>query len=283
MTTSEALWSVPENPLLNLEIALAEAGAHRETCQPELASASPREGRTAAAPANAPEIAQPEALESRPTQELSAEGRKAFYLMNPTAPEACLQQFRQLRGRLFRLQETLARQRVACRSLFVTSPSPGEGKSFVAMNLALMMAVAPECRILLVDCNVRRPSFPAWFHIPAGEGLRDAMAGACWRSVSRRLPGTNLCVTGLGEQERSAQEPLDYNRLRAWMNRVEDDFDWIVLDGPSLKESADAEMLSYAADRTLLVVRRGETTFEAMDHCLARIDDTMLAGVVLNR
>ncbi|MBI4889194.1 MAG: CpsD/CapB family tyrosine-protein kinase [Acidobacteria bacterium] len=216
-------------------------------------------------------------------QELSADGRKAFFLMRREAPEAYLQQFRQLRSRLFRFQETLGRQRVDCRSLLVTSPSAGEGKSFVASNLALMMAVAPQCRILLADCNVHRPSFPERFHLREGAGLRNALAGAPWQSVSRRLKGTNLFVTGLGTQTSSSQEPLDYNKLKSWMDDVKKDFQWIILDGTSLEESPDAEMLSYATDRTLLVVRKGQTRFEEMDRCLSKIDDSLLAGVVFNQ
>jgi Mrp family chromosome partitioning ATPase len=224
-----------------------------------------------------------EGEENPPILALSTEGRKAFFLVARDAPEAYLQQFRQLRSRLFRLQETLQRQRTECRSLLVTSPSPGEGKSFVAMNLALMMAVAPECRILLADCNVRRPSFAERFRIPDGAGLREALRGASWQSVARKLPGTSLHVMGLGQEAPMVQDPLDYQKLKGWMNRVQSDFDWIVLDGPSLQESPDAEMLSYTADRTLLVIRKGETPFEAMDHCLSWIDDTLLAGVVFNR
>jgi Mrp family chromosome partitioning ATPase len=260
-----------DNPLLNLATALHEA----ETA-PE---AAPDDERSVTRPSQFREpAAEPPAV-----AELTPEGRRAFLLMSREAPENYLQQFRQLRSRLFRMQAHLRLQQQAFKSMLVTSPSQGDGKSFVALNLALMMAVAPGCRILLADCNVRRPSFPKRFRFPEGPGLREAIKGAPWQAVARQLPGMNLYVTGLGAEAPSTKDPLDCDQLSAWLAKAGGDFDWILLDGPALDESPDAEMLAYATDRTLMVLRREKSEFQHVDRCMATIDPGLLAGVVLNR
>lgn len=207
---------------------------------------------------------------------------RAFDLLSKHAPEKYLQEFRQLRSRLQRVRclREVSGQRT--RSILVTSPREGQGKTFVAMNLALMIAVAPETRILLVDLNVRRPSFQQRFKLPAAAGLEEMINGKDWREAVWWMPDTQLHVATLSDAPRDIMDPLHYDRLAARLEELTDSFDWIIFDGPPLLESPDAEIAALLADATLLVVSRERTTFEEMDNCVSRLGPGKLAGVVYN-
>lgn len=207
---------------------------------------------------------------------------RAFHLLSKNAPEQYLQEFRQLRGRLQRVRGLRELNGVRTRSILVTSPRPRQGKSFVALNLALMIAVAPEARILLVDLNVRRPSFNARFKLPPGPGIEEIIAGADWREAAWWMPDTQLHIAPLSETPRDIMDPLHYDQLASRLEELSSSFDWILFDGPSLLESPDAEIAAHLADATLLVASREKTTFEEMDDCVARLAPGKLAGVVYN-
>jgi len=187
-----------------------------------------------------------------------------------------------MRSRLQRVRCLRETQGLRTKSILVTSPKEGQGKTFVALNLALMIAVAPEARILLMDLNVRRPSFQKRFRLPAGPGLEEIIAGADWREGVWWMPDTQLHIAALGDSPRDIMDPLHYDRLSSRMEELGSSFDWILLDGPSLLESPDAEIAAMLADATLLVAPRAKTTFEEMDECVSRLGPGKLAGVVYN-
>jgi Mrp family chromosome partitioning ATPase len=200
----------------------------------------------------------------------------------PETPEEVLNQFRQLRGRLFR-QKELRSLGNSLHSLLVTGPEMGEGKTFITLNLGLMMAVAPGCRVLVVDVNVRRPAFPERLGL-GGFGLRQALDGEPWQQVARRCKGMELYVMPLGPNPHpESLDPIDLGRLRSWLREQTEHFDWILLDGPSLNESPDAEMLARACDSSLLVLRSGCTRFRRLHESLARLEGSAVSGAVFNR
>jgi Mrp family chromosome partitioning ATPase len=219
---------------------------------------------------------------ARTVRKLEPENLRAFPLLSRHAPEKHLQEFRRMRSRLYQVRAMRELHGLRTRSLLITSPRRGEGKSYVALNLALMIAVAPEARILVVDLNVRRPSFQSRFRLPKGPGLEEIIAGADWREAAWWMPDTQLYVTTLSDSPRDIMDPLNYDRLSKRIGALESSFDWIIFDGPPLLETPDAEIASLLTDATLLVVRREETTFSEMDECVSRLAPGRLAGVTYN-
>lgn len=220
--------------------------------------------------------------EEAPPRRLEPGNLRAFPLLSKHTPESYLQEFRQMRSRLQRVRVLREAHGLKAKTILITSPRPGEGKSFVALNLALMIAVAPESRILLADLNVKRPSFQSRFKLPKGPGLEEIIAGAAWNRACWWMPDTRLHVTTLSDSPRDLMDPLHYDKLAARIEKLAADFDWILFDGPSMLEGPDAEIASALADVTLLVVRRNETSFTEMDECVSRVAPGRLAGVVYN-
>ncbi len=96
------------------------------------------------------------------------------------------------------------------------------------------------------------------------------------------MPDTQLYLATLSNAPRDLMDPLHYDKLSARLGQLGALFDWIILDGPPLLESPDAEIASLLADATLMVVRKQKTSFAEMDECTSRLAPGRLAGVVYN-
>jgi len=234
----------------------------------------------AGAPSPVPPLVAPE---DPPAAELTKAQLSGFSLLSRYASEATLAEFRVLRSRLIRIKQLHENSGRRFRSLHVTSAIQGEGKTFVALNLGLMIAVSPHVRVLVVDVNVQRPSFQSRLRISQFPGLREGLLGAPWKGFVHKVPEMNLYVAPLGIAQNTPMEPVDGNLLQSWLSRVAEDFDWIILDGSALEESPEAEMISYVADSNLVAVDPRTSNFQLLDRNLSKIREASLAGVVLNR
>src|SRR5215204_2463475 len=119
--------------------------------------------------------------------------------------ETPAEEFRTLRTRLNHLQ-TLQ----PLHTVIVTSPSPAEGKTFTAVNLALAQAHLAENAVLLADFDLRRPIVHSLFQIDRSPGLSDYLTGQCsFAQALRRLEGMNLYVLPAGSPVRNPLELLN--------------------------------------------------------------------------
>ena len=114
------------------------------------------------------------------------------------------EQYRQLRTRLSHAEGT-----TALRTILITSPQKGEGKSITAANLALTMAQELQRRVVLVEADLRKPSLQQMFGLPSGPGLAEFLAGACdLREALKFLPSHNLTVMPAGSMPANPAELL---------------------------------------------------------------------------
>jgi Mrp family chromosome partitioning ATPase len=192
-------------------------------------------------------------------------------ILKAEAPEALLAQMRLLRGRL------LSRFLGQPQALLLTSMEGSAGRTFVGLNLALMMGVLPELRVLLVDATGGPGSLESQLDLEATRGLWGPDETTFWQA-----PGTQLCFAACGRQEKALGQWLDLaplaSRLPAWRQR----FDVVIVDAPPLLATPEAEEMSRVCDAALVVVRREQTTFANMQDGLARLGNKPLAGFVLN-
>lgn len=225
--------------------------------------------------------AQPAFVGAAEPAPLTQAGQQGFDLLARRTSEAYLSCFRQLRGRLMRRREIAEAGGERFQTLLVTSPEPGDGKTFVASNLALMLAVPEGSRVLLAEGNFDRPVFESRFDLRGVPGIRELVSGTPVAEATRSLPGMGLYVSSLGTATPSAMEPMDFRQTRRWLDAASGEFDWIVLDGPSL-DSPEAETLAFLCDGVLLVLRPGRTPFSAADAAMTKLDPSRVAGAVFN-
>ena len=169
------------------------------------------------------------------------------------------------------------------QTLVVTSANPGEGKTTVAGNLALALAQG-ESKVLLVDCDMRRPSVHKKFRISNTYGISDLLVGnKKMESVAHKY-NDNLTIVPSGKIPPNPAEMLGSKAMTAFLEEMKKHFDYIVLDTPPLQAVTDAQILSTKVDGTLIVVRAGVTKKEAVHNAISIINKVNgnLIGTVLN-
>jgi capsular exopolysaccharide synthesis family protein len=169
-------------------------------------------------------------------------------------------------------------------TLTVTSPVPGDGKSFVSAHLAKAFADAGR-RTVIVDGDLRRGGLHANFAVARQPGLLEyLLESSTLDDVLRDTPRENLAVLPRGGSDPRAAERLMSPRIAALMTELGRRFDVIIVDSPPLGAGIDPLVLGTATSSILLVLRAGETD-RGMAHAklklLARLPIRLL-GAVLN-
>ena len=149
------------------------------------------------------------------------------------------------------------------KTLLITSPSPGEGKSTLASNLAVAMAQAGN-RILLLDADFRKPTQQKVWGIDRGIGLSNVLAGnqslvEAVRPTS--IPG--LDVLPCGPIPANPSEILNSQMFADVLEKVAEKYDHVLLDSPPVMPVTDARILAASADVTILAVRAEKTQRKA--------------------
>lgn len=190
-----------------------------------------------------------------------------------------MEEFRTLRSRLYQFRE-----KQPLRTLLVTSALPGEGKTFVAANLAQAIVKQHERRALLIDADLRRPQLHLSLGAAPAPGLSDYLLGkADELSILQRGSMNNLFFIARGQPVSNPSELLAGGRLKELLKRLAPVFDWIILDSPAAIAVSDASLLAQECDGLLMVVRAAETPFDLAQKVRQDFADRLLVGVVLNR
>jgi capsular exopolysaccharide synthesis family protein len=197
-------------------------------------------------------------------------------LTDPYAAEC--EQFRTLRTELFHAAEAGRTQIVT-----VTSAVADEGKTSTLLNLALSIAQSRERRILVIEGDLRRPSFSSYLAIQPAVGLNDVLSG------ERDLFSSMFCVNGLGlyvlpvtEEAKNPTEMLSSERLGEMLARLREYFDFILLDSPPVIPFADSRLLANQSDAVILVIRAGVAPYETVEKAIEALSRRRILGIVLN-
>jgi capsular exopolysaccharide synthesis family protein len=188
--------------------------------------------------------------------------------------------FRRIRAAI----ATPSRPHIASR-LLVTSAAPNEGKSLVALNLAIALAKAGQ-RVLLLDADLRRPTVHRNFDLEASPGFtnllrRDAEGLTAIRGTST----ANLFVLTSGAEHSDAAELLSSPNFQTLIGVLEGRFNWIVFDSPPIGPVADACIIARLVPQTLFVVAADSTTVASAGAAIDQLKaaEAKILGVVLNR
>jgi capsular exopolysaccharide synthesis family protein len=157
------------------------------------------------------------------------------------------------------------------RTLLVTSPSAGEGKTTSAMELAHNISQLGK-RVLIIDADLRNPSLHRLFNVDNQVGLSNILAGASdARPAVQKTREPNLSVMTSGPLPPSPPELLAGDALPELLERLRGEFDMIVLDGPPVLGLADAPLLAHRAEATLLIAAAEATRGDALRGALQRL------------
>src|SRR5437667_11638118 len=192
--------------------------------------------------------------------------------------EAPMEEFRTLRTRLNHMKSLQP-----IHTVVVTSPSPAEGKSITATNLALAQAHLAGNTTLLADFDFRRPLVHTLFGLDRSPGITDFLLGkAPLHRAIKKIAGTNLFVIPAGEAVINPLELLNLREVKHLVDCLPTLFNWIILDSPPLLFAADANLLSTLCHGTLLVVRIGHTTIDSVTRAMQSLCNNNVLGIVVN-
>ncbi len=189
---------------------------------------------------------------------------------------AVLEQMRTLRSRVC---EIAANHDL--KTILITSALPGEGKSLVSLNLAFSLNKLARKKILLVDCDLRRPRIQSTLHLPNGPDMQDYLAGdVCFEEIGFEVtPGLHIIPTVATD---NAPELLQGARMTEFVRRARQHYDFVLLDSPPLAGVADSEMLVTVCDGVLFVVRADSTASNIATEAVNRVRPKLI-GAVLNQ
>ncbi len=188
------------------------------------------------------------------------------------------EKFRLLRARLRNVRE-----RRQLQKLVITSAVPNEGKTLVAMNLAVCLAKHTDEKILLLEGDLRQPTLGEHLGMKSLPGIGE------WASMNEsihkfiyRFDELQLWILPAGSAPEDPVNILQSARFLELYKQLSTCFDWIIIDAPPLLPMADVSFWSRQADGLLLVVREGHTPKNILKKGLETLDNPKLIGVVLN-
>ncbi len=200
------------------------------------------------------------------------------FLTPPVLPQnvVAMEQCRVIRSRL---RDTLRAKKM--KSVMLTSATASEGKTLLAVNLAYALSQIENTRVLLVDCDLRRPSVATFLKMNPKRGLstflmnNDSLEQVTWRLT----PSLNVVPTL--ELMEDAAELLHGSRMQQFLTQVSAEYNIVLIDGPPLLPIVDAQVLAGMVDSVVMVVRAETTPYDLANQAALLVKHKLI-GSILN-
>jgi capsular exopolysaccharide synthesis family protein len=179
------------------------------------------------------------------------------------------------------------------RSVTITSPLKGDGKSTVAMNIAgalgeiAVSSIEREARVLVIDADMRRPSLHKKFDVPNEFGLTDILVGrASLAQAVQRTDRPGVDVLTSGTHSPNPIKLLQSSRFDALLREARERYATVIVDAPALVPVFDAAILANKTDGTVMILSANQTDRRSTRRAIARLETVgvnELIGTVMNR
>jgi capsular exopolysaccharide synthesis family protein len=171
------------------------------------------------------------------------------------------------------------------KSLLITSPRPHDGKSAIALSLAIMLAEGGKRTVLLIEGDLHYPTLT--HRLGLDQQLVTGLADCLERKIDvfsaiRRIKPLEIYLLPAGKTLAHPTELLQSDALSGIMQSLREQFDWVVVDSPPVMPLSDALLLRQRTDATLLVIRAGCTPRDAVDEAVALVGKKNILGMLLN-
>src|SRR5262245_27307883 len=165
----------------------------------------------------------------------------------------------------------------------ITSSRPGEGKTTIAISLAISAATG-GLKVALVDADLRHPSASRFFKLEQEKGLVDLLVGATtFEKVLRFQNDLQLMVIPAGSKTLNPPDVLGSERMKMLISHLGETFDYVVLDTPPVGPVIDPVIVANLSDKTIFVVQWASTPRDLVEASLRQVSTRKrVAGIVLN-
>ncbi|MFN0171066.1 MAG: CpsD/CapB family tyrosine-protein kinase [Bryobacteraceae bacterium] len=170
------------------------------------------------------------------------------------------------------------------RLFMVSSPGAGDGKTLSAINIAGVLGLRENVKVLLIDADFRRPNLAQTLGLASEPGLANVLSGDCDLSEAvcevEQLP--NLCVLPAGTGTRNPAELLDSDGWRELCAEARREFGFVVIDAPPIATVADYELIQSVCDGVIMIVRPDHTDRTICTQALKQVPKEKMLGAVIN-
>jgi len=184
-------------------------------------------------------------------------------------------------------------------TLGITSPNPGEGKTLVAANLAASLAMANQRETLLIDLSVSRPRLHEIFGVPLAPGILEGLQQPTVTVSKTKVKHLSVLTVGSsvanpiesmrfgGSKNGTAMKATvgleQLTEFRNLLYSLEEKFELIIVDLPSIHESAIPTLFTTQLGGVIVVVNAGKTKQHDIDRLLVTLNESQVLGFVFNR
>jgi len=203
---------------------------------------------------------------------------KLVMLSEPDSADA--ESFKVLRGQIL-----FPKDRQVPKSILVTSALPGEGKTYVAANLALTLALSIDEYVLAIDTDLRRPRLHQLFGYPTTRGLHDYLIGGVRLEELILESGIyKFSLLPAGKSVRNATELLSSNMMATFLGEVKEKLKdcFMIIDSPPCQLMAETKPLAQQVDGIVLVAMANKTPRKEIEKAIDNIGREKILGVVFN-
>jgi len=170
------------------------------------------------------------------------------------------------------------------KSIIITSSLPGEGKSFLSLNLAIIFSQMNE-KVIFIDGDMRRPKLHKNMNIDNKEGLSTYLIGGInLDSIIKSTPVANLSIITSGPIPPNPSELLSSSKINSLLQELGTKYDRIIVDAPPGLAVADTLLLANIVDGVLIVIKGGSTRLEPIIGTKKKMLETKakIIGVAIN-
>jgi capsular exopolysaccharide synthesis family protein len=169
------------------------------------------------------------------------------------------------------------------RVIHVTSALPGEGKTTIAISVAISAAFA-GLKVALVDADLRHPAVSRFFKLEKEVGLVDLLTGVGSADNALRFhKDLKLTIVPAGSKSLNPPDVLGSERMKALITRLRETFDYVVVDTPPMGPVIDAVIIANLADKTVFVVEWASTARELVETSVKQLSaQKRVAGIIFN-
>lgn len=189
------------------------------------------------------------------------------------------EQFAVLRARLIAVS-----RKENIKTICITSSVKDEGKTFVAVNLALALAAESQQGVVIIDADLRRPSLHNYFGIKEATGLSDFLQSDR-SNIDSLIIDTDkkLSCIPAGHIANNPLPLLDSEKMKWLISELSKRYDFVIIDTPPIAPLADADILASLSDGLIFVIKAGETPLMVIQRSLKMLSKHKILGITLNQ
>ena len=171
------------------------------------------------------------------------------------------------------------------KSILVTSPTPGDGKTFVCANLGATYATTNQ-KVALVDLDLRKPRLHRLFKANRNPGVTDYLFHTVsFESIFQQTNIKNLTLISSGTISPNPAEIVSSKELQNLLEKLKEEFDVVIIDSPPAIAVSDAGVISSYVDATVLVASVNQTRLDLLEEAIKTLKTvgSSFVGVILNK